>query len=771
MAAQDDQGKLRTLVRNPNARGLPALEIDLEQASTQRYALVIGNADYTHAEDLPNAAADAALVADLLRKAGFTVAEHRDLTKQGFEAALRQALYEVEFGAEFAFYYAGHGVQIGDGNYLIPTDMAPGSVHDVPMNTVSLSSVMGMLSARTRSVMVVLDSCRNNPFPDQSALVSLEDTPRPLQTGFAALDTPINSLVLFSTSPGAVALDGTGANSPFTRAFVDLAAASPDRPIDELMKDIRRRVYLETDKLQVPWSSSSLVEPIVLGAAANAQSEPAPPTGAAPPLSLAERLDRRVAIGARLTAPEPGAGFALRAPPRSGRLELAGPKGFEALPRDIRIPSDRVKDIVYSTQFDGDTQPGTTEIAQLSDRFELQLGATTRPVEVALEVDACDRQAGDHLDPESVGFARYPNEIEPAAALAACEAAVARDPGVGRFHYQLGRAHLALKNLDAAQAAFQEAADLGHSRAYHGLGTVEVARALEQGGQSREAAPQLALAYFLKGVQRGDPYAYHSLGLQLLKFPQTDADRRNGFDLLSRSLELGHTFSMNALGLYFLEENSDRYDPARGLRYLRESAARGDIYGYANLGFVALTGAGGQPVDYAKAEELFRKAALQGHPAAASSLGRMYVNGQIGGRRDDARAIEWYDRGLAQGDAWGGANAAWVIANRKPAGYTPFDAATRAAKAATMRNAEAASEARKVLTRLGKSALDGGAQQLMRDLGADVSVDGAFGPGSRAALDQIADRFERQFPESPQERLLKLARLYWENTKFRVDLY
>jgi len=681
--AQDQQH--RALMRAPDARGLPALEVNLASRSTQKFALVIGNSDYDVAEDLPNARADASLVAKLFHDAGYVVSEHYDLDKKEFEAALRETLFNVDFGAELAFYYAGHGVQIGDGNYLIPTDLSGGSVHDVRMGTVSLSSIMGLFSSRSRSLLAILDSCRNNPFPELKAVVSLNETPQPLKTGFAAPSSPINSLVVFSTSPGSVALDGAGDNSPFTEAFVSQVRANPNQPIDDLLRRIRRQVYVDTQSLQVPWSSSSLVETITLGEADWHGGSAYIPQAelSTDKVQLSSRLDRKVQISSVLPKqPFVDGHFLLVKPPKSGRLEIREGASFQSLQVGQPLPNTSLKNIVYATRFGG-AQSGNRDVSKLEDDFEIRVGRETKQFNLSLQVDECDQQAGDHLDPNGVGVARYPNEIEPLLALEVCKEAVSKAPEIGRFQYQLGRAYLALKDLDAATAAFQHAADLDHVRAFHGLGTVELAKVSATLGQQRSEAPDTALDYFLLGVQRGDPYAYHSLGLQLLKFPQKSSDRLNGFELLSRSLELGHTFSMNALGLYFLEEDTAHYDASRGLRYLEESAARGDIYGYANLGYVALTGAGNTAKDLKRAETMFLKAADGGHPAAASSLGRMYVNGQIDGGRDYARAIEWYDLGLSRGDAWGGANAAWIIANRTPTGFTQFDATTRAAKAAT----------------------------------------------------------------------------------------
>ena len=106
----------------------------------------------------------------------------------------------------------------------------------------------------------------------------------------------------------------------------------------------------------------------------------------------------------------------------------------------------------------------------VSDRFQVAAAGAAETVELTLELDPCDREAADHLDPEGVGPGRYPNEIDPETALPACLEAVQRIPDVGRFHYQLGRVHLALRDFDAARASFGRARDLGHTRAFVALG-------------------------------------------------------------------------------------------------------------------------------------------------------------------------------------------------------------------------------------------------------------------------------------------------------------
>ena len=763
------------VIRSAGIAGVAPVTIDLQQSSTQRFALVMGNGDYDSVTDLPNAVADAELVAETLRQSGYTVAEHHNLTKRDFEAAMRRMLYEAELGAELLVFYAGHSVQVAGRNYLLPTDSDIGSIYDLPFETVSLQGILALASSRARSVVAIMDSCRDNPFPDKMLSVDLDGVPASIRSGFTPQESPINSLIVFSTSPGAVALDGQGNHSPFTEAMVEAVRSRPEASFDDLLKDIRRNVYERTARLQLPWQSSSLVEPVYLsrppGDAAWPQTErPTADVPEAAPVSVSATLNPKVEMGARLAPGMADDRVTLLSQPRTGRIEVERGGKLVTVPERTPLLKDELDRLYYrpapQTQRNRDLAP-----AALTDGFRLQTASQILPVAVSLEVDACDREAGDHLDPEGVGIALYPNEIVPASALAACEAAVARDPDNGRFHYQLGRVQLALRNLAAAERSYLHAAELGHTRAYQGLGLLEIARIEATEGRLSGRAPDRALGYFAAGVERGDPYAYHSLGLQLLRHPREDDERRQGFELLSRALELGHTFSMNALGLYFLDASAPHYDAERGLRYLKGSAAREDIYGIANLGFVYANGVGGTAKDPAQAMSLFEAAAAGGHPTAPTSIGRLYFSGDLPGGVNAARAIEWYDQGLARGDGWGGANAAWIIANRRPAGYAAHDAAVRAAKAATLRNPDAKAAALEVLTALPRAALDGGAQALLRDLGVEIEVDGAFGPNSQQKLDAFSAATGLEVPGDPQGRVLALAGQYWKQTPFRVDLY
>jgi TPR repeat protein len=393
-------------------------------------------------------------------------------------------------------------------------------------------------------------------------------------------------------------------------------------------------------------------------------------------------------------------------------------------------------------------------------------------VSISGSSEPCDFEAGDRLDPDGMGLTRYPNEIQPERALAACRAAVAENPDVGRYHYQLGRALTALRRFDEAQASYETARDLGHARAYYALGSAVLNAERQSGGRFESAAPEEALRLFALGVEAGDPYAFHSLGRQFMRHGGREEVELEGYDLLMRALEVGHTFAMNELGFFYLDEDGQYYDPARGLRYLRESAARGDIYGFNNMGLVHLRGLGGEPVDAALAYDFFRRAAEGGHPTAPANLARIYREGLVDGRPDMERAVHWYLEGLERGDALAGGNGAFLIASERPAGYALHDAAVVAAKAAALENQPAAPRAREFLASLPREAIDAGAQSLISTLGAPIGIDGAFGASSQAAMDTVlASRGAGPAETDPLERILQLAGLYWATSPFRVDLY
>lgn len=234
----------------PAPRERPAAPSALP-AEEPRIALIIGNSTYANMP-LANPENDARLMAATLRSVGFEVTELINADQKQMKRAVRDFGERLERTAGRAialFYYAGHGVQVGGRNYLIPVGARISRESDVDIESVAADSVLGTLSfARTRTNLVILDACRNNPYARGF---------RSLSTGLARMDAPQGTLIAYVTAPGQVAADGTGANSPYTAALAQAIVQHPE-PVEQVLKRVRLSVMAATSETQVPWEASSL---------------------------------------------------------------------------------------------------------------------------------------------------------------------------------------------------------------------------------------------------------------------------------------------------------------------------------------------------------------------------------------------------------------------------------------------------------------------------------------------------------------------------------
>ena len=221
-----------------------------------RVALVIGQSNYRSVVALPNPANDAKAMSRLLSDAGFEVLSAADLSQN--EMRERVSDFAAKVAAKgpdtvALVFYAGHGLQIDGENFLVPVDIDPKREADIPLQAVRLNDILNTLtSVPSRMRILLLDACRNNPFPaiNQSA-----------GHGLAIVDAKTGApgtFLSFSTSPGAEAEDGNGADSPYTTALLSVAK-EPNLPIEEAMKRVRVEVSQATEGRQIPWESSSLL--------------------------------------------------------------------------------------------------------------------------------------------------------------------------------------------------------------------------------------------------------------------------------------------------------------------------------------------------------------------------------------------------------------------------------------------------------------------------------------------------------------------------------
>jgi len=231
-----------------------------------RVALIIGNAAYMNVPSLANPSNDAREMAKTMRKLGFKVIDVVDADKRTMDKALEdiQKLLNTQ-QAIAMLYYAGHGLQLDWHNYMVPIDANLRRAQDVPNQTIDIEKVIKVFkSAQTRMNIVVLDACRDNPFPGSTAT-----------NGLAQMDAPSGTYLAFATAPGNVAEDGDqeSGNGLFTQYLIK-ELKTPAR-IEDVFKRVRLQVRQKSQGRQIPWDSSSLEEDFALNDGAEHTISPA----------------------------------------------------------------------------------------------------------------------------------------------------------------------------------------------------------------------------------------------------------------------------------------------------------------------------------------------------------------------------------------------------------------------------------------------------------------------------------------------------------------
>ena len=221
----------------------------------KRLALVIGNSEYINGP-LKNPVNDAKLIAKALDSLGFEVLEYYNLTTQ---RQLKKAI--LEFGAKrdsanVGFvYYAGHGVQVNNENYLLPTQEEYTSQTEVIEYAVSVQTVLRALKSDSNQVnILVLDACRDNPYESNW---SQTRSAQGGTGGLAKIPPPNGSIIAFSTSAGETAADGKGINSDYTLSLYKNILLE-DTSLDQVFRNVRAEVFKITNGAQRPIEMTQL---------------------------------------------------------------------------------------------------------------------------------------------------------------------------------------------------------------------------------------------------------------------------------------------------------------------------------------------------------------------------------------------------------------------------------------------------------------------------------------------------------------------------------
>jgi Skp family chaperone for outer membrane proteins len=248
-AQQIENNRLKIQAENAQ-RKLAELEAQLnltkQQTASQvmttmanRRALVIGNDTYKTVSKLLNAREDAKAIAASLITVGYQVTLKLDLNEKELKAALRAFSSQVQGGDEVLFFFAGHGVQLGAANYLLPTDIGSESEAQVKDEAIQLQRVLDdMTEKKAKFTLAVIDACRDNPFKTLDRAIG--------GRGLAPTTAATGQMIVFSAGTGQKALNrlsnnDKNKNGVFTRTLLK-EIQKPGISIDRIVKNVRNEV-------------------------------------------------------------------------------------------------------------------------------------------------------------------------------------------------------------------------------------------------------------------------------------------------------------------------------------------------------------------------------------------------------------------------------------------------------------------------------------------------------------------------------------------------
>ena len=620
-------------------------------AAEKRVALVIGNSSYEHVPQLANPSNDAADMASVLKSLGFEVIEGSDLKQSEMRETVRrfgEALQGADVGL---FFYAGHGMQVQGTNYLVPTDAKLAREGDLDFDAIRLDLVLAQMERETKTSIVLLDACRDNPMA-QTLARSMGTRSANIGRGLARIESGVGTFIAFATQPGNVALDGQGRNSPFTAALVKhLPADATD--LSGIMIAVRNEVLASTQGKQVPWEHSSLTGQFFFKPAAPTPAPTSPlvnqggndfsieiafwnsvkdsndpqilktyldryPSGIFAALAqvmierLAKSPDANAAKSATLAAPSAASAGAAAASPDAKMITLRATlktrEGDSSGRPYLGVQISQVSEDLAKTV--GLTGSKGATVSQLVRGSPAEL-AGVQPGDVIVKFDGISVEDQRDLTKR---IAEMPSGTDVSLEIWRIgngpgdflrwlrDRADAGDPSAIK---SLAQAHtIAFTGIgDATEAvrAYRRAADIGDAAAMYRLG-VAYANGQGVGKDATEAA-----RWFRKGADAGDATAMTELGRAYLY----------------------------GLGIF--------KDEAEGVRWYRKAVDLNEPYATNNLAYLYEAGISGVAKDETEAVRLYRKSAELGNTDALINLSVMLLNGR-GAPKDEQEAVRLGNR-------------------------------------------------------------------------------------------------------------------------------
>ncbi len=596
------------------------------QDGGRKVALVIGNSVYASVGILPNPVNDAGAVAESFTRIGFEVTYLQNLDFSGMRSAL-QEFERAVIGSEIAaVFYAGHGIEMGGQNYLIPVDARLQRDTHVVDEAVPLSRVLSAVQAASKLRIVLLDACRNNPFASQ---MQTTGATRAVSRGFVRVEPPGGgTLIAYAAKEGTTADDGDTAHSPFTTALLD-SLEQPGLEVRLLFGRVRDDVMSITGGIQEPFVYNSLGgTPIYLIPAAAVEP---PPVNAIVPVpgvtvdnvaaayTAAQAINTIEAWAAFLRYHDNGfyADLARAAMAKLDPVGIVGPGNLALLP-----PTNN--------------NPGNNQ--------QVQNDAGLR----------CDTLAAWEYDPArpstvpGVSAATLKRHL--ADAETACRQAVQAYPNESRYYFQLGHVYETAGQDGEAVTWFRQAADRGSAQGMTDLGV------MYQLGRGVAQSYTEAKSWYDRGAAGGASDAMANLGNLYDAGLGVTEDMVESGRWFERGAALGNADAIAAIGYRYDNGRGVTLDYAEARSWYEKAALKGSGYAMNNLAYLFDWGLGGSQ-DFTLARYWYGKAAELGQDTAMNNLGYAYEHGR-GVTQDYAQAAAWYQRGADAGNEFAMTNLA-----------------------------------------------------------------------------------------------------------------
>jgi uncharacterized caspase-like protein len=574
-----------------------------------RIALVLGNSKYQAAPALDNPSNDAADVAQALRAIGFEVIEERDGTRDAMAGAMRDFAQRIRTADIALFFYAGHGLQMRGENYLIPVDAKIEDEADVRFSAINLHDLQQEMEGPNRANIIILDACRSNPFEEKLTRGRGSAT-----RGLQRLEASgVGSLIVFSTQPDNVALDGSGRNSPFTSALLKHIGA-PGLEVRQMISRVRGDVLQATNQTQVPWDNSSLVGDVYLASPPAAAAPAAPVAAQAAPAQAAP--DRTVLVAPAQPTPAPQQPVAASAEPAQPALKTAQAAVEAAPPSPAPPPAQPA--LAKTAQTPPPVAPAT--LSPTAPALAAHSPVAPTPVAPAA-VANIDAAVPAPLSGPVIAAAREcakiatppaPLSVPPAVAKAkivdwsraieVCEQAVKENASDPRLHYLLGHSYYKAQNYPQAARHYQIAADAGLANADDELGVLFVMGL----GVSKDY--QRAFDLFNKAAIGGSAAGMSNLGSMYANGFFIRPDQIKALAWYEKSIEAGNALALAQAGTAYFNGKGTPPDHQMAARYFRQAGDLGDGYSLKFLALMYERGLLGPP-NPIKAAELRAKAA------------------------------------------------------------------------------------------------------------------------------------------------------------------